>query len=76
VLPFKLDPIEVRWDLPTDRFADLLIPARCGISVTNPGFGIVRIDPPINFRRLTNRKAKRQRCKARRRARLKAAKVR
>jgi hypothetical protein len=30
----------------------------------------VRIDPPINFRKKTNRKAKRQRCKARRRARL------
>jgi hypothetical protein len=61
--------IEVRWDFDPSSF---IFPLRFGTDVLRPGFGIVRVDVPIDFRRRTNRKAKRQRCKARRRARLKA----
>jgi len=62
-------PMEVRWNMPKP-FSDFIVPQRFGMSVAGSLGGIVRIDPPINFRKLTNRKAKRQRCKARRRARL------
>jgi hypothetical protein len=44
-----------------------------GVSIARGfGFGVVRLDVPLDSRKLTNRKAKRQRCKARRRERFAA----
>jgi hypothetical protein len=67
-----LPPMQVRWEMPKDSLSDYILRPQFGMSIGNFGAGIVRIDTPINFRKLTNRKAKRQRCKAKRRARLRA----
>jgi hypothetical protein len=70
-----LPPMQVRWEMPKDSLTDYIVRPQFGMSIARAaGAGIVRIDVPISFRKKTNRKCKRQRCKAKRRARLRAKK--